>query len=1185
MAESTLDPEITPTDELERLVVHVQRAQHNGLYFVASPTPDQSTVAALIADRFANTGRDDVREVVLSADNLNLIGFLRGLRMPDGKGMVIAYGLDALSPKLRVQAYGHMNLGREFLRVAGYRVVVIASQDILTDLSLNAPDFFAWRSITAEIALPTDSAQREQLISQLQLRAASDQHDPIQALRDRYLQSVATSLGWLDFRGLSQVRNMMRVKLLDVFTPLTVTQTQSDTRSAPFLGRNRRRSAIEKPDFEVMREWAERPHTVQVSLDEAVREQTRLVILGDPGSGKSTALRRIALLCANQRNPANAGINFAQPLLPILMPISSYAQWLQPRPANDAADTLMQFLPHYFAQLGLPNLATLFETHIHNGSAIMLLDGMDEVPTLDVRQRIRRQIDMFCAAHPKNRVLVSSRIAGYDTTALGSDFTVLTIAPFDRDDITRFTQQWSAAYEAVTADCAPNALPPEAQLRAERRAANLSEAIFANPSIERLAQTPLLLTLLALIHEQGARLPNRRIELYKLCVEALAETWNRARSLTGNAIELLLGERRLDARLVTDLLSPLAYAAQVRQPGGLMGRDWLIQKLLPPLQQHLRCTPAQASAFANEFVGLLREQIGILVERAPDQFGWLHLTFGEYLAAVFLSRKANALDMLKPRLHDPRWREVILLTAAALEGDYAEHFVHGILHANSPWEDLLHFDLLLAARCVGDQIIISEKDKTEILKQIFLLLINHKKLFSTVDNDFIFNEISDIFIFWPQQDKNIIANKCIQIMLNDTSWLKRSASAKALSVIMAEGDEVQKSLLKAFRDKDSSVRGVVAKTLGVIKTDNIDVQTNLLNAVISDSSYFVRMTSAKALGAIKDNRIEIQTNLLKVLGSSTSSSTCNAVITALSAIKANDIETQNALLIAIENDRDPYVQIAAAILLGELKINTLTLQNKLLIALNNQYPAVRNQAAKILGAIKASDPKVIEELSKAIRDEDIFVRISATKALSEIKFDGFRIEQQLLIALEDKDYFVRSAAAEGLGKVKDPSNKSIKSLLISFSDADYQVRMSSAKALGEIKASSYKIQKKLLSLLNDRSSLVRGNAAEAFKQILSLHPIEIDSSILEMYLMEILYDRDDWVRSQAVLTISLIKNHPEYQLMKKLDKNARRRNLFFNDLLYELKLIIPADTAHELLWHLAPKWWADRSDELAVQES
>ena len=162
------------------------------------------------------------------------------------------------------------------------------------------------------------------------------------------------------------------------------------------------------------------------------------------------------------------------------------------------------------------------------------------------------------------------------------------------------------------------------------------------------------------------------------------------------------------------------------KPAGLVERDELEAYIAEQFVQYEGTSTEEASALAYDVLALVREQMGLLVERAPNTFSFLHLNIQEYLAARFLRERMDGFERLKPHLHHPRWREVVLLTAGSLHGDYASTFVENILNVHRPFNDLscrlsvlikdilkrvatlktlLSIpDLLIAARCVGDDV-------------------------------------------------------------------------------------------------------------------------------------------------------------------------------------------------------------------------------------------------------------------------------------------------------------------------------------------------------------------------------------------------------------------------------------------------------------------------------------------------
>jgi formylglycine-generating enzyme required for sulfatase activity len=338
----------------------------------------------------------------------------------------------------------------------------------------------------------------------------------------------------------------------------------------------------------------------------------------------------------------------------------------------------------------------------------VLFDGLDEVR--DDRLALVRCLEAFVREWdtPGNRFVATSRIAGYEEAPLDDTlFTRVVVQPLDDDGIRAFIAQWSSAYERVASRDLPTdplVAALELQRRIEERAYDLSEAVFTNPNVTALARSPLLLTILALIHQQGARLPDRRVDLYRLCVEALAETWNRSRSLSGREIDVYLGSEKLDERFVVNLLGPAALWMQEHQPGGLVERNDLQQQLARTLAQTDGLPYGRAYRLAQSFLTLMQYDTGLLQERGYQKFGFLHLTFEEYLAARALLESVtvdNPDALIHQRCTDPAWREVLrLMVAAASQREAQRLLLHMLAAPTTP--QTYGRPVVLAGECLLD---------------------------------------------------------------------------------------------------------------------------------------------------------------------------------------------------------------------------------------------------------------------------------------------------------------------------------------------------------------------------------------------------------------------------------------------------------------------------------------------------
>jgi formylglycine-generating enzyme required for sulfatase activity len=384
-----------------------------------------------------------------------------------------------------------------------------------------------------------------------------------------------------------------------------------------------------------------------VQIEEALREKTRVVVLGDPGSGKSTMLKYLALRLAKGDDAP----------LPILLPLNAYAKALLQKEIN-----LQAYLHEYFAARAedVASLAPLFKKAIEHGKAVILLDGLDEVQSN--RAALVQKVEAF--AHDVvargNRVLVTSRIVGYRDASLSpKDWSLNTLLDFTPEAIETFVGKWCLTFEKSTLGDTP-----EARRGAKAEGESLLEALQTNPGVARLASNPLLLTILALIKRQGVVLPKNRITLYDRYLETLIDAWNRASALDKSA-----GRKSMNFQATLEVLGPLALRIREENPtAGLVSarqlQDWLAEYYMGE-QYGMKPGPARDSA--REFLESVRLYSNLLVERGEGQYGFIHLTFEEALAAYGLVSagqldRSKTLKHIQSHLTDPAWRETILLS-------------------------------------------------------------------------------------------------------------------------------------------------------------------------------------------------------------------------------------------------------------------------------------------------------------------------------------------------------------------------------------------------------------------------------------------------------------------------------------------------------------------------------------------
>ncbi len=426
-----------------------------------------------------------------------------------------------------------------------------------------------------------------------------------------------------------------------------------------------------------LRSWAEDEETLNAARRpltalEALVENPYLVLLGDPGSGKSTFVNHLAVTLACRRlgddaDPLDTPSGpLSEPWLPVRIVLRRWSASLRTEAVEE--DRELELLYQALADLPGDVPRDRWLERFDDPHTLVLFDGLDEVPAggegeIDRRQVIVAAIEAFRTAHPTCRMLVTCRVKPYGEGTLQLDkCPTYELAVLDDDRIHRFCGRWYDELARVG-----RLLDGEAENRRER----LLAAFGDRPVLREMAGTPLLLTMLARVNAR-ARLPESRAELYGECVEQLLWEWERQKRGGVDSLASLLeqpGAKRSGAALkradFERVLWQLTWEAH-----GDSGKDGTVDLPFATLREALaRVHPERDPgwAWANRVLELMRERGGLLVEARSGVFTFPHRSFQEYLACRWLLEKGDAPSTTARRFAaDDTWGEVILLSCGYL---------------------------------------------------------------------------------------------------------------------------------------------------------------------------------------------------------------------------------------------------------------------------------------------------------------------------------------------------------------------------------------------------------------------------------------------------------------------------------------------------------------------------------------
>lgn len=375
---------------------------------------------------------------------------------------------------------------------------------------------------------------------------------------------------------------------------------------------------------------------------EVAANNLKLMVLGEPGSGKTTFLKQLAIQC-------NQG-NFQSQLIPIFIDLKDFARI--------ARDKYNKFSFFNYISDELLN-CDVWEQQIHtlliHGRAFILLDGLDEVDA-ENGQAVLTAISDFSKQYFRNKFALSCRIGNpLANRRFSLNFTDVEIAKFNNNwQIEAFAKKW---FVAVARNSIEQGLTQAARFIEKL---HLSE----NQSILELAGTPILLNLACLVFQNKSNFPSGRAKLYEEGSDILLFRWDESKNIKRDEVY-----RKLSVRNKKQILSEVAAIAFERNDY-FFERDTIEQIIADSIAKlpHKNNTPVQLQLDSEAVLDSMVEQHGLLVKRAKQIYSFSHLTFQEYFTAWRFanSLEPQSLEKLVIHINEERWREVFLLTAEIL---------------------------------------------------------------------------------------------------------------------------------------------------------------------------------------------------------------------------------------------------------------------------------------------------------------------------------------------------------------------------------------------------------------------------------------------------------------------------------------------------------------------------------------
>lgn len=509
----------------------------------------------------------------------------------------------------------------------------------------------------------------------------------------------------------------------------------------------------------------------------ALEKHHRIVVLGEPGAGKTTMLRFIARRVAQTEAD----------IVPIYVEVQRYLIRL----SQDNGISLAQFAIQEVAGNNVELQQLLWRMSSSN-QVLWLVDGLDDAR--DHRERVVEQCGML-----QGTLILTSRVVGYKEGGQIAALPHYELLPLSSGSVEDFLQNWyRASNESAEAK----------NLLADTQVELILDRLSKQPRLRELTRNPLLLTFLIVIasKDSSGRLPEHRAELYHQYIEELLDSWETSKELPDpntQKRELSIGPwKGTSARDVAlsgfyhlGWFLHTAYFGVTDESAPDLNIEVVTNELATYFGEKYEELGLLASREAASDVMDFWQRAGMLVvwtlntnsKRIPQRFvAFRHVTFQEYAAGRVLANKWKRdsdsawLEILS-KMYLSAWNEPILLAAGLLSSSERGVLLESFLRVDEPDNLKLPYTAYVRskkARCRA----VAGYLRREVLLSAAIIAENY----SHVEEQYIQMTASRIAVLM-RSDIPILAQEAARAAVRANDWVDRGPFSQALFADIERG--------------------------------------------------------------------------------------------------------------------------------------------------------------------------------------------------------------------------------------------------------------------------------------------------------------------------------------------------------------------------------------------------------------
>jgi hypothetical protein len=484
-------------------------------------------------------------------------------------------------------------------------------------------------------------------------------------------------------------------------SPHSIDDTQSETNVDPTSTiSNELRLRYRRRNLAAQRRVV--PYEHRQPIDKWLATKSRSILLGGPGSGKSSLLRFLVTDLLKEEPSLHVLAEKWGQYLPVWIP---FAYWTKKIASAESGDiSLEEAIEKWLTSWGEQRLWPLVQRALEDDRLLLFVDGLDEYSRDSSARLALSRIQVF--AEQRNLpVVATSRPHGFDqlnTQTVGWEIGSLS-------DFSQLQQQQLARiwFRHWTTHTNPALVNDQETLErtVKKQIESLSTDLKSSSDLRELAKIPLLFSLLIGHKLHDVQLPPSRFKAYESLIQHLLVTHPKKRRLAASLNEPAF---ELSDREMLSVLSHLAFRVHQQFNEGIFDHDQaraIVTDYLKDPDSGFGLDSTKARTTSAEVLQIGEDTLGLIVKKSHTDLGFFHRTFQEYLAAIHLSTIPFEiqLSIVEARCTDLQWREPILaLLFLTSRSEDVRKVVDCLQQKSVNTVERLSLDLLLGEIAFGD---------------------------------------------------------------------------------------------------------------------------------------------------------------------------------------------------------------------------------------------------------------------------------------------------------------------------------------------------------------------------------------------------------------------------------------------------------------------------------------------------